>query len=488
MTASIDRRAFLTLLAMAAANAAARPVARATGRRVVILGGGLAGLAAAWNLMRRGYDVRVFEAQKIPGGRVKTIREPFKNGGYAEAGALRIFNNHHYTMKYIRLMGLESKLAEYPDDGRHLWYLQRKRFTTPTGEWPLAGLKPEEKTNPLAMLARYWGPGFQAVGDPTQKGFPTASALALDPYAFADFLRRNGASDAWLKVLFATEGMIGRVNALAVTALEGAPNDGSHTHTYGLVGGNDQLPKALARALGERVSYGCPVVRLVHREDGVTVTVRDQTCQHEVRADHCICALPFPLLRQVEIAPAFSELKMQAIERYGLGSISRIYFQTRTRFWRNDSLGTLGGLNMIGTDTSAERIWNTSQLQPDPVMGMLQSYMLDENALAFAQIAPHARTAAWIKRIAEFVPELPKQVVASYSKVWHEDPWQKGAFAFMKANEYGRLWPAVPRPEGRVHFAGEHTSVWVAYQNGALESAERCVREVRLANGEDAVS
>jgi monoamine oxidase len=474
----IDRRTFLTLLAMAAVDAAAQPLARANGTRVVVLGAGLAGLAAAWNLARRGYDVRIFEAQSIPGGRVKTVREPFKNGGYAEAGAVRIPNNHRYTMKYIRLMGLESKLAAYEDDGKHLWYLQGKRFTTPAGEWPVEGLGPQEKTNPLAMLGRYWGPGFQAVGDPTRHEFPTAAALTLDPYTLADFFRKNGASDAWLKVFFAAEGTVGRVNALAITALEGAPNDGEHTKTYGLVGGNDQLPRALARALGERVTYDTPVVRLAHRSDGVTITVRNRSGRHEVQADHCICTLPFPVLREVEIAPAFSEDKMRAIEGYGLAAISRIYLQTRTRFWRKDPLGALGGLNMAGTDTAVERIWNTSQLQPDPVMGMVQSYMFDENALNFARIPPNERLTAWTQRIAQFLPDLPKQVLASCCKVWHEDPWQKGAFAFMKPDEFGRMWPAARRVEGRVHFAGEHTSAWGAYQNGALESAERCVEEV----------
>jgi monoamine oxidase len=469
---------------MAAVDAVAQPLPRAGGKRVVVLGAGLAGLAAAWNLMRRGYDVQVFEAQDIPGGRVKTIRKPFKKGGYAEAGAVRIFNNHHWTMKYIKLMDLESKLVAYEDDGKRLWYLQGKRFTTPSGEWPLHGLRPEERTNPLGMLARYWGPGFQAVGDPTRQDFPTPAALTLDPLTLADLLRKNGASDAWLKVFLATEGTIGRVNALGVTMLEGAPNDGEHTRTYGLVGGNDQLPKALARALGDRVTYNSPVVRLANASDGVTVTLRSRSGQHEVRADHCICTLPFPLLRQVEITPAFAELKMQAIQSYDLSPISRVYFQTKTRFWRNDPLGALGGLNMVGTDTPAERIWNTSQLQRDPVMGMLQSYMFDENALAFSRIAPQERLAASTKRVAEFLPELPQQVVASYSKVWHEDPWQKGAYAYIPPGQFKWMWPAARRAEGRVHFAGEHTSVWAAYQNGALESAERCVQEVLQATGE----
>jgi monoamine oxidase len=479
MAQFIDRRSFLSLLAMTGGASLVRAVPADSDKRVVILGAGLAGLAAAWNLMQHGYDVRVLEAQEVPGGRVKTVRAPFSKGGYAEAGALRIFDNHRWTMKYIRLMGLESKLAPYDAGGKHLWYVRGKRFTTQQGEWPpLDGLNPEERKNPLAMAGRYWSAAFKAVGDPTRKEFPTAAALELDRYRVDDYLRERGASEAWLALMFAAEGDFRRGNALALTALEGAPNDGEHTQTYGLLGGNDQLPLALASALGARVSYKSPVVRLAHRNDGVTVTVKTSSGQHEVRAEHCICTLPFPVLRQVEITPAFSDLKMQSIGSYDLFPLSRLYLQTKTRFWRHDPLGELGGLNMVGTDTPVERIWNTSQLQPDRTMGMLQSYMLDEHALVFSRIPPEERVAAWTARIAPFLPELPREVVASYYKVWHEDPWARGAFAFAKPNEFKWIWPAARRAERRVHFAGEHTSLWVGYQNGALESAERCVQEV----------
>lgn len=366
MARTFDRRTFVGLLAMVGAAAAAPRVPQLGGKRVVVLGAGLAGLAAAWNLQKNGYDVTVVEAQDTPGGRVKTLREPFTNGCYAEAGAVRIYNNHRWTQKYIRLMGLESKLRAYDDDkGAHLWYLQGKRFVTPTaGDWPLPGLSAREKANPFAMVEEYWGPGFRAVGDPMSPHYPNAEARAVDAFSMYDFFKQRGASDAWVAVLAAQEGDFRGLSALAVTALEGAPNDGPHTSTSGLFGGNDQLPKALAAALGNAVKYRTEVRKIAHDDDGVTVTVRDASGQHEIAADHCVCTLPFPVLRKVEIARAFSAEKMNAIEEYGLCSIARVSLQTRTRFWRDDPLGALGGLNMIGTDTAAGRIWNTSWLQP----------------------------------------------------------------------------------------------------------------------------
>ena len=479
MARTIDRRTFLGLLALAGGAAAAQSLPKLGGRPVIVLGAGLAGLAAAWNLQRNGYDVTVVEAQDIPGGRVKTIREPFSNGCYAEAGAVRIYNNHRWTQKYIRLMGLDSKLRAYGDDkGAHLWYLQGKRFITPAGDWPVAGLSAREKRNPFAMVEEYWGPGFKAVGNPMSPDYPTASARALDGQTLADFLKSHGASDAWLQVLLAQEGALGDFSAMAVTALEGAPNDGPHTSTSGLVGGNDQLPKALAASLGDAVRYKTVVRQIAHDADGVRVTVRDAAGQHEIAADHCVCTLPFPILRSIEITPAFSAAKMDAIAQYGLVSLARVSLQTRSRFWRNDPLGALGGLNMIGTDTDMGRVWNTSVLQPDPHRGMLHAYMVDQQALDFARVAAGERVAHAVREVAKFLPELPGEVEASAVKVWHEDPWQLGAVASARPGQFHRVWPAARRAEGRVHFGGEHTSVWIGYMNGALESGERCAREI----------
>jgi monoamine oxidase len=464
---------------MAGGTAAAPRLTTFGGKKVVVLGAGLAGLSAAWNLQKSGYDVVVVEAQAAPGGRVKTIRKPFTNGGYAEAGAVRIFNNHHWTQKYIKLMGLESKLGAYDDDqGAHLWYLQGKRFVTPAGDWPLDGLNSSERRNPFSMIDAYWGPGFKTVGDPTRPGYPDASAQALDAYTLAEFFKKNGASDAWVKLILATEGNAGGLSALAVTALEGAPNDGAHTKTFGLIGGNDQLPKALAAKLAGSIQYGSEVLKISHDADKVTVTVRTAFGQHEIKADHCVCALPFPLLRRIEITPAFSPEKMEAIQQYDLIDIARVSMQTKSRFWRNDPLGSLGGLNLVGTDTGAERIWNTSVLQPDPHRGMLHSYMIDRNAVAFARIPAQDRLSHCLRTVGQFLPQLPAQVEASYVKVWSEDPWQLGAFALPKPNQFHWIWPAARKAEGRVHFGGEHTSVWIGYMNGALESGERCAQEI----------
>ena len=115
MTDPLDRRTFLKTLAAAStlplaamAHGPGGASASGGGRRVVVLGAGLAGLGAAYNLMNDGYDVTILEAQDRPGGRVHTVRDGFEHGGYAEMGAVRIIDTHEYTLKYIKEFGLEQ--------------------------------------------------------------------------------------------------------------------------------------------------------------------------------------------------------------------------------------------------------------------------------------------------------------------------------------------------------------------------------------------
>ena len=398
MTEPIDRRAFLarTLAAAGAlplAGLAGRPAiaeaARGPGNRVVVLGAGLAGLGAAYNLMKQGYEVTVLEAQDRPGGRVQTAREGLARGGHAELGAVRIFETHEYTQKWVKAFGLE--LVPY-DTGTRAFHLQGKRFLAPAaGEpWPLAGFADGEQPEPAARFPEYLVSGFEKLGDLFDPGWPGAfpSALELDRTTLAGYMRGQGASDTWLDWFFAQNGRIGRVNAAAGFAVE-AISGGEQVTS--IRGGNDRLPYAIAAALGPRVRYSSPVVRIAQDRRGVTVGYQDRTGRHEICADRCVCAIPFAPLRRVVIGTPFSHRKMAAIDRLQYMAAARCYFQTRTRFWQQDSLGALGGLNLVGTDTMAGRVWNTSSQQADPDLGMVHSYMFDTEALEFAAPRPPAR-------------------------------------------------------------------------------------------------
>ena len=122
MSRVIDRRQFIRDLSLSAAALALAPrIARAERRggiklmsepkNVVILGGGLAGLAAGFELKQAGHNITVLEARKFPGGRVETIRN-FANGQYAEAGATSFPASHNFTYGYATDFGLPPRTRE----------------------------------------------------------------------------------------------------------------------------------------------------------------------------------------------------------------------------------------------------------------------------------------------------------------------------------------------------------------------------------------
>jgi monoamine oxidase len=491
MTNNLDTRKFLQALAAISAaplssltNAPEAPAdghGRGDGRRVVVLGAGLAGLGAAYNLMRHGYDVTVLEAQDRPGGRVQTSRAGFERGGHAELGAVRILDSHEYTLKYVKKFGLG--LTPY-DTGTPAFHIQGKRFLAPPAgtPWPLEGFAPGEQPDPAARFDDYLGSGFAKLGDVFDRGWPAAfpTALELDRTTIDGYVESQGASATWRGWFYAQEGRIARANAAAGFAFESLAT-GSMLGS--IEGGNDRLPKALAAALGRRVKYRSEVVRIAQERNHVTVGYRDRGGLQEISADRCVCALPFAPLRRVSIATPFSPQKMATIHKLRYMAAARCYFQTGSRFWERDPLGPLGGLNLVAGDTMVGRVWNTSSQQPDPQLGMVHAYMLDTEALEFAGHGDQ-RVTATRKLMRQLLPGLRGQIVGVAHKAWQEDPWAGGGFGWTQPGEMRWMFPAMRQIEGRVHFAGEHTSLWVPWMNGALESAERVAAEILHVDGQ----
>ena len=127
----VNRRTFLhAALALPAITAAqSRP------RRVIVIGAGLAGLSLAYELDRAGWSVTILEARTRPGGRVFTMREPFSDGLYAEAGAARIQDSHQFTLKYAKQFNLTLD-PFWPSDGARVSYVRGKRIAVPAGKQP----------------------------------------------------------------------------------------------------------------------------------------------------------------------------------------------------------------------------------------------------------------------------------------------------------------------------------------------------------------
>ena len=140
----LNRRTFIkrSALAVAGVSLARLPLVTvgAASKKIIIIGAGIAGLSAGYELMQRGHEVTILEARNRPGGRIHTLREPFADGLYAEAGAARIPDNHDLTLKYVKLFGLPlepmypSQLSALIADGKGMKRVRVDDFTKELGK------------------------------------------------------------------------------------------------------------------------------------------------------------------------------------------------------------------------------------------------------------------------------------------------------------------------------------------------------------------
>jgi monoamine oxidase len=86
-----------------------------------------------------------------------------------------------------------------------------------------------------------------------------------------------------------------------------------------------------------------------------------------------------------------------------------------------------------------------------------------------------------LDRCEKIFPGLRENFEGGASFCWDEDEWARGAYSILKPREMFSLLPHVARPEGRVHFAGEHASAWPGWMQGALESGNRAAKEINSA-------
>jgi monoamine oxidase len=469
-----------------------------SGARVVVVGAGLAGLTAAYRLAQAGADVSLFESRDRVGGRCWTARG-FADGQTAEHGGEFIDTRHVHLLGLIDELGLEVddlwkgwvSGSIWPNwvDGRIVSAAEIKAQVDPIAA------AVEREARRIGVIAEGSKPSAAAIS----YGTATPAAVELDQMTMAEWLDEQepgvtGSSlgsylDCQMSGWYGLE--MDQLSACTWMDYFVIPAPGADERWH-VRGGNDQVPTLLAEGLpAGTLRLEAPLEAMRARSDG-SYELRFGGVASPVAADFVILALPFATLRLADLADAgFSAERTSAIMSLGMGMDVKLLVQydRRPSTFRVDGRPWSGG--MEHTDPHFET-WESSAAQPGS-SGLVTVYAGGRTGASWASptanephaVAPEAFAKEYVGHIDEVVPGTASRFNGqAWLDLWTRDPWTNGAYAAFLPGQYTRLWGYTGRPEGRVHFAGEHTSTYSqGYLNGGVESGQRAAIEVMRALG-----
>ena len=489
MSKPLTRRAFLKTGTLAASSLAIWPslnlrkTASRAPAKVVVIGAGLAGLSAAFELKERGHEVVILEARHRAGGRVYTLRAPFSDGLHVQAGGTSFFRfEPDYAMPYIQRFNL-NVAAPRTQQLSGISHFHSKRIDNlwrGALDW-YPGLDAQEQGSSLGELSQqYLNPLIEELLEAPDAAAQQALIERYDRVAFEELLRQRGATSAAIDLLrLASFDFLGESGVSAYHVLNNMANFRRTTGpNYKIEGGNDLLPRAFAGELAEQIRYGASVQEIKHGEQDVEVVYKAGPTHASVKGDYLVSALPFSVLRTLQVTPPFSPEKRRAIDELPYLSTSTVFLQARKKFWVEQGLS-----GSATTDLPIHYFWESTAEQAGP-RGIIEALITGATGRHVSAMDEAARIRFVLDEADAVFPGMREHFEVGASKSWIDDPYSLGCAAFFKAGQITSLYSHVAAPEGRIHFAGAHTASlpYFGYMTGALESGIRVAQEIEDRN------
>jgi monoamine oxidase len=393
---------------------------------IVVVGAGLAGLAAADALLTAGVDVTVLEARDRVGGRVWSV--PFA-GGIVERGAEFVLPCNTTIEALAARFGLRLAPKGTP-------YGRRE----PRGAEAVPSADLDSAFDRIA--AGYAPPGASTLADAIER-------LELEP-RLAALIR------ARLEVSMGHPASDLRSDVLG----EGAATFGDF-ESYTVAGGNAELARALAGELGGRIHLSSPVRSLRWNEEGVTVW----TDGGELAARAAVIAIPTAPLADMEVEPALRGPTAKALDSVRYGQNAKLFVRLRAPSPPSAIMSV------------RRRFWSYTQLDPggEPAP-FVTAYAGTTDAVQ--SLADPESLGGWIDELAALRPDLELDPEVALLSTWHDDPWVRGSYSARSVSSPLRD-AELSTPLGPLFFAGEHTADdWHGLMEGALRSGERAAGQL----------
>lgn len=478
----------LGLMPMKGALAEPIKAAAGTGKgvKVVVLGGGIGGLVAAYELKKLGYEVTLLEARERPGGRNWTGRNGTKvefvdgttqtiaweEGNYQNLGPARLPSTHWTMLGYCRELSVpleveintsRSTLLQNDQANGGAAVPQRKAINDTRGhvsellskclsQGALDADLTKEDRERMTTFLKIYGPldktgayvGSDRAGYKTTPGAGSQVPVPEVPMSMHMLLDEG----FWGGMLYE--------EAWDWQATMMQP-----------VGGMDQIPYAFAKSLGPVVQYSSPVTEIKKTSQGVLVSYTHDGAAKQIEAAYCVCAMPFSMLKK--IPHDFSPAVTKVIEDSTMDGFYKIAWESR-RFWEED-YNIYGGLSFLAQGPSP--VWYPSSRLMHPT-GIVVSGYSQELGTPFFNLTLEEKFAASRSSIEKIHPGHGKDLKNPVFCGWKRVKWNEGSWI----QSYGggaSGYDVVTQGDGPIYFAGDTISHIVGWQEGAALSARRAV-------------
>jgi monoamine oxidase len=471
------------------------------GKRVLVLGAGLAGMTAALELSAAGYEVAVLEYREKAGGRCWTLRGgdtytdiggvtqtvTFENGGYLNPGPWRIPYNHHAVLDYCKRLGV--KLEPFIQKNHNAYLHRSDAFDG----------KPQRFRH---IASDYRGHVAELLAKATNQGLLDAVVTNADKAKLVESLRAYGILDdggAYVASEMTSEyrgfereaggGRNGAPTASTPIPLDellhsdmwrwlSDPESVHHQSAiFQPVGGMDMIAQAFARELAGLITYNARVIAMLQTEAGVTVRYEDTRSGGEtveVSADWCVCTIPFSILGQIEhnLPPD----KARAIDgMYYEGSV-KFGLEFNRRFWEEDE-DIFGGITYSDLPIALISYPSCDYLSSGKAV-LLGGYVWGASAYEFNAMKPDDAVRWAVEYGSRIHPQYIDEFASGVAVSWHKVPWVMGCYGIWEDKDRDYAAVVTMGAEERIVLAGEHLSYLPAWQEGAILSALDAIQQL----------
>lgn len=498
----IGDAAGVALAAAAVPQFVARANSAARGReRVAIVGAGIAGLVAAMHLRDAGIASTVYESSRRVGGRMHSERSYWNDAQHTEWCGAMVDSLHANIRGLARRfkLGLLDTHAAWPPRARDTCFLNGSYYAMSDADRDFAKIYP--------TLQKQLG----SVAANTTYANATPEARRLDAMSVLDWIERYvpGGTSSQLGRLIkeAYRNEYGReieeLSALNLVVQLGDQREyaadrrmnvlGYSDQRYILARGSQGLPEAIAATLpAGSILFDRRLIAIRLLKSGSYELRFDRGGTSEVvYAERVILAIPFIILRAVDYSGAgFNAGKVDAIENLGYGYHTKLHLQFDRRPWMRPQ--------HPWPEPTSGQIWTTLRVQSSldyslgqsGTDGLIEVFTAAGPAMLDTPAAPYSTVAdseAVRRHVRQFFEQLDR-IWPGVSPTWNgkatfgnaqADPNIRASYSCWLVGQYTTIAGHEPLPQGRVHFAGEHTSMeYQGFMEGGAESGFRAAREI----------